>query len=47
MLADEFEGGVWADTLYRVAVVAAEKDTEVDELDVRRRREGGEGMMIG
>ena len=34
MLADELEGGAWADAFDGVEVIAAEEDTEVDELTV-------------
>jgi len=34
MLADELEGGAWADAFDGVEVIAAEEDTEVDELAV-------------
>jgi len=34
VLADEFEGGAGADAFNGVEVIAAEEDTEVDELTV-------------
>ena len=34
VLADELEGGAWPDAFDGVEVIAAEEDTEIDELTV-------------